>query len=105
MPIEINGYSRNPVPGATDNSSAKARRDEATARPETKSPGGDSVSLTGGASHLHELERKIADASEVDAKRIEELRHALSDGRYQVDAPRVADKMMALEGLLGTRSK
>lgn len=105
MPIEINGYSRNPVQGTTDNASSKAKREEAAAQAETKSPGGDSVSLTGGASRLHELERKVADASEVDTKRVEELRRAVSDGRYQVNAPRVADKMMALEGLLGTRTK
>lgn len=68
---------------------------------EEKSTGGPNSSallnLTGQARELKALEKELAGSPAFDTGRVNELRQALSDGSYQVDAQRIADKLLALE--------
>lgn len=61
---------------------------------------GDRVQLTDSAKALGEVARS-QDASSVDMHRVERVRQALADGSYQVDAQRVADKLISLEKQIG----
>jgi negative regulator of flagellin synthesis FlgM len=105
MSTEINGLPRPHVTGSSPNSTVKSRHDEAAARGTSAPASGDSVSLTETSARLQDLERMAAAAPEVDMQRVEEIRQAIADGRYKVDAARVADKMLSLEDALFVKSK
>lgn len=62
------------------------------------------VSLTDTAAKLRELEAKIANQPVVDTKRVEGIKKAISEGTYQVNASRTADKMASFESLLSSKS-
>ena len=60
----------------------------------------DKVSLTSTAARLKDIEQRLASHSEMDNARIKEVQMAINDGKYDVDAERVADKMIAFENNL-----
>jgi negative regulator of flagellin synthesis FlgM len=58
-------------------------------------PAGDSVTLTNSARTLTRLADAVAAAPVTDAERVSAVKKAVSQGTYQVDAQRVADKLLA----------
>jgi len=61
------------------------------------SSGADKVSLTSTAARLKELEQRLSDQAPVDTRRVNDMKNAIASGEYQVDADRVADKMIEFE--------
>jgi len=61
----------------------------------------DSVSLTNTATQLQSLQQKLADSPVVNSERVSELRAAIADGSYQVDAKELAQNMINFESNLG----
>ena len=57
----------------------------------------DKVSLTSTAARLKDIEQRLTSHSEIDNARIREVQSAINDGKYDVDADRVADKMINFE--------
>ena len=55
------------------------------------------IDVSDTARTLAALEEKIASTPVVSEARVEAVRRALDEGRYHVDAQRVADKMMRFE--------
>ncbi|WP_126453729.1 flagellar biosynthesis anti-sigma factor FlgM [Sulfuriflexus mobilis] len=105
MAIEITGQNSNNtiLNNRTERPEANVSRDEAsndqqeTGRPSTA----DTVSLTNASAQLRSLENTLAELPVVDTQRVESIKQALADGSYQVDAQRVADKLIDLEQGLG----
>ena len=104
MAIEFNGLppSRPPKTGGeaqvkTGREDTKAQQDKSE-RPATP----DKVSLTDTAGRVRELEQRLIDLPIIDNQRVEALKKALADGSYKVDAERVAQELLALEGTLNT---
>ncbi|MEO6798901.1 MAG: flagellar biosynthesis anti-sigma factor FlgM [Rhodanobacter sp.] len=64
---------------------------------------GDQLNLTNSARALQEARQ--TSASPVDAKRVEQIRQALADGRYKIDAGRIADRMIAMDQQLDGTGK
>ena len=64
----------------------------------------DQLKLTDSALALREAARP-GDAAAVDPQRVEQVRKALADGSYKIDAGRIADRMLALEQQLGGTGK
>jgi len=62
--------------------------------------GSDKVSLTKTAARLKDIEQKLSDQSPVDSNRVNEMKTALANGNYNVDAEKVANKMMSFEASL-----
>jgi negative regulator of flagellin synthesis FlgM len=60
----------------------------------------DKVSLTDAATQLQSLQQNIAALSEVDSARVAELRSAIENGEYLVDAQKLAQNMIKFEGQL-----
>lgn len=69
----------------------------------TNSLTGDTVSLTGTASQLRALEQQIANLPVVDVQRVESIKQDIASGSYQIDPPRVADKMIQIESAINQR--
>lgn len=57
----------------------------------------DSVSLTPQAKQLKSLQDKAQDAPAFDSKKVEELKKAISEGKYQVDEQKLAKNIAAFE--------
>jgi negative regulator of flagellin synthesis FlgM len=55
----------------------------------------DKVELSEGSSLLKRVEEALNNVSVVDAKRVEEVKQAISEGRFRVDSGVVADKLLA----------
>jgi len=57
-------------------------------------PVGTSVKLSSLSSQLQMIEKSFADTPVVDAARVAELKQAISDGRFTVNADAVADRLI-----------
>lgn len=57
----------------------------------------DSVSLTPQAQQLKSLQEKAQQHPAFDSKKVEELKKAISEGKYQVDAEKLAKNIAAFE--------
>ncbi len=73
-----------------ESNTAKQANDNTAARPNT-------VSLTDTATQIQSLQKAISDSSEVNQSRVEELRLAIADGSYKVDATELAQNMINFE--------
>lgn len=62
---------------------------------------GDTVELTSSAKLLERLEKTLADLPEVDSRRVAEVKAAIENGDYQIDADAIADAMLRFEQALG----
>ncbi|HEY5613250.1 MAG TPA: flagellar biosynthesis anti-sigma factor FlgM [Lysobacter sp.] len=83
------------------NASATVRAGGERSQPVAAIAPADSIRLTGEAEGLQALERQLGAApAGIDVARVNELRAAIADGSYRVDAQQVADRMLALDSAL-----
>ncbi len=87
-----------------------APQDVAGARPaqpaQTRAGAGDRVDITSLSSQLQSLESRIADVSVVDTAKVESIKQAITEGRFEVNSEVVADRLISSvrEYLLNQRS-
>jgi negative regulator of flagellin synthesis FlgM len=86
-PVQVGGGA--PVSRTRD--TTDGRKAETTGSP-------SNIDVSDTARTLAALEDKIATLPVVNESRVEVVRRALEEGRYHVDAQRVADKMLRFEG-------
>ncbi len=67
-------------------------------------PSGDSVTLTSTAAQLRNLEKQLASVPVVDAQRVNAVRSEIASGTFVIDPPRVASKMIQIEGMIASRA-
>jgi len=92
-PVQVGGGA--PV-SRTRDTTAEGRKAETT-HPSSN------IDVSDTARALAALEEKISSLPVVSEARVDAVRRALDEGRYHVDAQRVADKMLRFEGdLLAT---
>lgn len=60
----------------------------------------DKVSLTSTAARLKDIEQRLASQTSVDNNRVNQMKSAINNGEYNVDADRVANKMIDFENSL-----
>lgn len=88
---------------SNQSSSIKSRNEaKQNEQSESSSQTGDRVTLTNTASRLKDLEQQLTTSSSVDSARVAEVQSAISNGDYDVDADRIADKMLAFEDFMNT---
>ena len=86
---------------SNQNSSVKGRNEaKQDSQSATSSAEGDRVTLTNTASRLQNIEQQLSNASSIDNARVAEVQSAISNGDYNVDADRIADKMLAFEDFM-----
>lgn len=64
---------------------------------QTTSARDDNVSLSSEARDLKQLEQSLDSYPEMDDQRIEQIRNALADGSYRIDADKLAQKMLDMD--------
>ena len=101
MTIDINGLSTPKVQAHTDDSQLKQSVEKQQTNTETgQSSTADTVSLSDNALQLGKLDNASIAAPVVDTKRVEQIKQAIESGSYEVDAAKVADKLMQFESIL-----
>lgn len=61
----------------------------------------DSVNLSAEAQSMNRLEENLAKLPDVDSERVASLKNAIAEGRFEIDAERIAQNMLNQEDLLG----
>jgi negative regulator of flagellin synthesis FlgM len=87
--MKINGSTE--IPRLERAGSGKA---EAAHPPGAPRTGADSVSLSDLASRLQSLESEMTAGEPFDAARVEEIKQAIREGRFKVNAEVVADRLI-----------
>lgn len=104
MPIEITGQTTTQLPSAKEDAKLRVVQDNATSASSQQQTGKpstlDTVSLTDSAALLQKIEAVLADVPVVDTQRVENIRKALANGTYEIDATRVAEKLLSFENRL-----
>ena len=101
MAIEINNITPTKAQRSNDDTKLNQSSDQPAAQQETgKSSATDTVSLSDNAVQLGKVELSVASAPVIDAQRVEQLKQAIANGSYKVDAKEVADKLMQFESML-----
>ncbi|MFN2382017.1 MAG: flagellar biosynthesis anti-sigma factor FlgM [Guyparkeria sp.] len=105
MANEINGYGpRNLGPNASVDSS----RGRTEARSESQRPGDgatakvkedDAVTLSSGASQLQGMSQTLAESAPFDQGKVDRIKDLISQGEYQIDSGRIAEKLREFESL------
>ena len=73
----------------------------ATEAPQGRASTSDTVELTSSAQLLERLEKGLAGLPDVDAARVTEVRTAIENGEYTIDADAIADAMIRFERSFG----
>ncbi|MFC0118831.1 flagellar biosynthesis anti-sigma factor FlgM [Pseudoalteromonas xiamenensis] len=74
-----------------------ASRGSAPTAPATTKTVSDSVSLTPQAQQLKTVHEKAQQSPGFDSKKVEELKKAISEGKYQIDTEKLAKNIAAFE--------
>jgi negative regulator of flagellin synthesis FlgM len=99
---KISGYSTAepvaPVKSSTSGSVVSDKsQGEASAAGASTPQTGDTVTLTSSARSLQKIEEAIAKAPVVNASKVAAVKNSIQSGTYQIDAGRVADKLLQFE--------
>ncbi|MBW7469658.1 flagellar biosynthesis anti-sigma factor FlgM [Marinobacter sp. F4218] len=103
MSVDFNGIGRGQVntqrTTADKSTGSQNTQPEPSEQAKTQTQGarGDNVSLSSQAKDLKQLEQKLGDYPEMDDDRIAEIRSALENGTYKVDAEKLAQKMLDMD--------
>ncbi len=101
MSIDINGISSQKVVAPTDDSQLKQPVEQQPAKSETgPSSTADTVSLSDNAVQLGKIDNTVIAAPVVDTQRVEQIKQAIENGSYEVDAKKIADKLTQFESIL-----
>ena len=107
MSTRIKGPDGSAVEGA-GRSRTVGRAQPAGRTPPAASSSADSVEsvhITSAAHQMLALQQQIAETPEIDVARVEQLRTDINQNRYQIDAGRITDRLLQLEGDLQASSK
>lgn len=93
------GHNANTAAGRTQSTVTRTNVDTKST---TASPAGrDDVVLSQEAQSLGRLEDKINALPEVNSERVAEIRQAIAEGRFQINAERIAENLLIQDELLG----
>jgi negative regulator of flagellin synthesis FlgM len=90
-PSITGGVRGNAAPGTAE------KTGEASEAPKHASASGEAVHLSPEAQQLQKISDKLRDQPTVNSARVAELKQAIADGSYKVDADRVASKLLDFE--------
>lgn len=80
--------------GGVSGSESRSRPGKSQTPAAGASAAGDKVELSSLSSRLQEAEAALANVPVADSGRIAEIKQAMSEGRFQVDASKVADGLI-----------
>ncbi|MNG95402.1 anti-sigma28 factor FlgM [compost metagenome] len=101
MVIDFSRLNNTPPPtggvrGNTANGNAE-KAGETSEAPKSTSASGEAVHLSQEAQQLQKISDTLREQPVVNSARVAQLKQAIADGSYQVDAGRVASKLLDFE--------
>jgi len=98
MGIDIRGLTGNPIGSAGPGQTKKSKGGQSsTGAAGSADDSSDTMSITGSASKLQELEAHIASLPITDATHIDDIQRALATGSYQFEPVDAAESLIAQE--------
>jgi negative regulator of flagellin synthesis FlgM len=95
---KITGLENRPVQVGADKKVSARQGDSATVPAETAASAGvGAVRITDSARQLAALEQTLQGSAPVNESRVNAIRQAIDEGRYQVNAEVIADKLLRVE--------
>jgi negative regulator of flagellin synthesis FlgM len=104
MPINnVTGLPGNQPQRTQDGAQVQVNRSEPEAeKQETGRPSTvDTVSLTDTSERLRNLENTLANLPVVDTQRVEAIQQAIAEGSFEINAEKIAEKMLQFDTDLG----
>ncbi len=81
----------------TANQTPKTETSSSQSSEAAKSPKGDSVVITAQAQQLQKMQTKLTLMSDIDQKKVSEIKQAISEGKYKVDPQKLAENIASFE--------
>lgn len=105
MTDKINGFGHGLSVSGSARGTAVTRTDgaSATTKGDSRQAGADTLTLTDSGRTLARLSEAVAATPATDGLRVDSLKAAIAGGTYQVDANRVANRLLAAERDFGVR--
>ncbi|HET8691830.1 MAG TPA: flagellar biosynthesis anti-sigma factor FlgM [Steroidobacteraceae bacterium] len=103
MTNKIEGLTPHAVGPGSGRRTEPVRAVDASAPPKKAIAAEDQVTLTGASRQLQHLSEAVAAAPDVSTRRVEALRALIEKGHYEVDARRIADRLIDFERELAGR--
>lgn len=98
MPINnVTNYSGPQAHRNGEGSKVSATKSDSGSAVESKGAAADTVSLTDTSSHLRALESAISASPAVDSDKVSRIKQALTDGSYEIDSQKIAEKLIKHE--------
>nr|WP_324260036.1 flagellar biosynthesis anti-sigma factor FlgM [Cellvibrio fontiphilus] len=88
-------------PASSSSAEVKSVESKSAQAPSSKSSAGDQVVLSQEAQTLGRLQSKIDSAPDVNLDKVAEIRRAIAEGRFEINADRIAENMLNQNDLLG----
>lgn len=104
MVIDINNNSITPGSArsrSSVNSPTADKPQPVDVAPDKASGGKDNVVLSAEAQNLNRLQAKISNMPDVDLERVAQIKQAIAEGKFEINAERIAENMLNQEELLG----
>jgi len=101
MAIDIAGKMATSLPTPHSENVQVSQNEPTAAQDESGIPSSlDTVSITDNANKMQQLHSEIKSLPVIDVQRIESIRKELSEGNFNTDPRRVAEKLMTFEATL-----
>ena len=100
MSTKIGGFDNRPVPLSTGRSVKRSSDSGSSAATDSANSAGDSH-ITDSAKHLAELEQTLQALPAVNDARVADVSGRLANGSYEINAERIADKLLNSERDIG----
>lgn len=97
MASKIGGTDNRPVTVSSDRTVQRSQDSSGRSSEPATSGSTDPVQITGSARQLAKLEQQLQELPAVDEARVARISEALASGQYQINAERIADKMLSME--------
>jgi len=104
MTNSINGAPRNRSEILSDQSNKTVKSEKANTSTDnsqsTSASTADTVSITGEANRIRELQNSLAEVPDIDMEKVEAIKQEIANGNYPIDAERIASNLIDLEKTL-----
>lgn len=90
-----------PTTGRSGSTAAPTRTDNSSRKPETAAEAPrDSVVLSQEAQSLTKLQEAVENAPEVNSEKVDAIKRAIAEGRFEINADRLAEAILSQDDLL-----